>query len=227
MLTERSTRPTQNFRKRVLSLPGELLCTCHGPASRTSSFRMSMGSVRSLAFSPQPGGLHFPLAPIIPPPSPSAQPGTPSRKASVSPECRTGRGAHLAHPLLLARLSPPSSQPPSFCLSPARPLSSRAFLSPVGGRGRRGAQPSRTYRGHEGHGAARGRGQECTQTPGHRVGGGGSPRALPGGPPDTARGLLGKKGGLGRQTWGGPCAGMRAGPASFPEEGQRQMAAGG
>lgn len=86
----------------------------------------------SIAFSPQPGGLHFPLAPIIPPPSPSAQLGTPSWKASVSPERRTGPGPRLAHPLVLAPPSPLPSRPPSFCLS-FSPLSSRAFLSPESG----------------------------------------------------------------------------------------------
>ena len=91
----------------------------------------------------------------------------------------------------------PTVQLASFLLPLSCPLSSRAFLSPVGGAER--CPPSRAYRGHEGPGAARGRGQESTQTPGHRVGGGGGPLSTSGWAPQTLPGVCWGR----REVWEG------------------------
>lgn len=175
----------------------------------------------SIAFSPQPGGLHFPLAPIIPPPSSSAQLGTPSWKASVSPERRTGPGSRWPilvpwHPVPHC----PAGLLPSA--SPSPPLSSRAFLSPEP-RGGEECPPSQAYRGVRDTKLPGGTWvtlQMDPRAPGRR----GTPSLPEGGPPDTARGLGRGPGACRgrRRVWEGSCGeGRDAGmpgpaPASSP-----------
>lgn len=120
MLTEPSARPTQNFSKRVLSLPGERLCALPWPSFQD----LLLQDVHVINKEPriQPSAWRSALS------SGTLYPSTislcPARYPFTEGLCATRMqdraGAHLAHPLLLARLSPLSSWPPSFCLSPAR-----------------------------------------------------------------------------------------------------------
>ena len=130
----------------------------------------------------------------------------------LSPECRTGRVPTWPIPSSWhACPHCPAGLLPSASLLPAQ---LKGLPEPC--RGAERCPLSRAYRGHEGHGAARARGQECTQTPGHRVGGGGGPLSTSGWAPRHCPGPAGEEGRFGKADVGRALCRNAGRPRLFP-----------